>query len=275
MLGDAERACRVTDQAIQHPAFPQPADPHVVIWRYMDIAKFADMVTRRRLYMARADLLGDEHEGTTPAAELEYWRLLAENAQTDEQRRIIQGNRDQLSEFAREFRETYYVSCWHMAADENIAMWDRYVRSNHAVAIRSTFFTLRSLLDQTVIEMGVVRYMDYDGYRLPSFNLMELIMHKRHFFRDEREVRAVVWSMVPEHIRREHVDPFLTAERAGFLAPIDPKALIQSVVLHPKMTTETAARVAELCRRILCRSQFHRVFPQPRGSEKRLSTARP
>jgi hypothetical protein len=70
----------------------------------MDITKFADMVTRRRLYMARADLLGDEHEGTTPAAELEYWRLLAE--ETEEQRRITQGNRDQLSEFAREFRSS-------------------------------------------------------------------------------------------------------------------------------------------------------------------------
>jgi hypothetical protein len=151
----------VTDQAIEHPAFPQPADPHAVIWRYMDSTKFADLVTRRRLYMARADLLGDEHEGTTPAAELEYWRLLAENAETEEQRRIIQGNRDQLSEFAQEFRKTYYVSCWHMAPDENIAMWERYVRSNDAVAIRSTFFTLRSLLDRTVIEMGVVRYIDY------------------------------------------------------------------------------------------------------------------
>jgi hypothetical protein len=213
----------------------------------MDITKFADLVTRRRLYMARADLLGDEHEGTTPAAELEYWRLLAENAETEEQRRIIQGNRDQLSEYAQEFRKTYYVSCWHMAPDENIAMWERYVRSNDAVAIRSTFFTLRALLDRTVIEMGVVRYIDYDAYRLPSFNLMQLIMHKRHFFRDEREVRAVVWTTAPEHIRREHVDPFLTADGAGFLALIDPKALIQSVVLHPKATTETATRASELC----------------------------
>jgi hypothetical protein len=39
----------VTDQTVQHPAFPQPADPHVTIWRYMDIAKFADIVTHRRL----------------------------------------------------------------------------------------------------------------------------------------------------------------------------------------------------------------------------------
>jgi hypothetical protein len=96
--------------------------------------------------------------------------------------------------------------------------------------------------------MGVVRYMDYDKQLLPSYNLMQLIMHKRHFFHDEREVRAVVWSMAPEHIRRQYVDPFLSADRAGFLAPIEPKALIQQVVLHPKATPEIAARVSELCR---------------------------
>jgi hypothetical protein len=134
-----------------------------------------------------------------------------------------------------------------MSPDENIGMWERYVRSNDAVAIRSTFSTLRSLLDQTVIQMGLVRYIDYAAHRVPSFNIMELIMHKRHFFRDEREVRAVVWSMAPDFIRREHVDPFLTTDRRGFLAPIDPKALIKSVVLHPKATPETTRLVSELC----------------------------
>jgi hypothetical protein len=231
----------------QHPAFPQPADPDAVIWRYMDFTKFADLVIHRRLYMARADLLGDEHEGTTPASDLEYWRQLVENAPNDEQRRIIKGNRDQLSAFAEEFRPTYYVSCWHMAPDENIAMWERYVRSNDAVVIRSTFSTLQSLLDPTVINIGLLRYMDYAIDRLPSVNLMQLIMHKRHFFSDEREVRAVVWTMVPEEIRRERVDPFLTPDRRGFFAPLDPEKLIHGVVLHPRTTADTVANVSKLC----------------------------
>jgi hypothetical protein len=67
----------MSDQVVQHRAFPQPVDPHAVIWRYMNIAKFVDVVTHRGLYMARADLLGDDHEGTTPAAQLERWRVLA------------------------------------------------------------------------------------------------------------------------------------------------------------------------------------------------------
>ena len=78
-----------TDPPYQHPAFPPPDDPEAMIWRYMDVPKFIDLVTNRRLYMARADLLGDDHEGTTPTAELEHWRQIAEDAKTDDERRSI------------------------------------------------------------------------------------------------------------------------------------------------------------------------------------------
>jgi hypothetical protein len=93
----------------------------------------------------------------------------------------------------------------------------------------------------------MVRYIDYDIQELPSFNRMQLIMHKRHFFADEREVRAVMWSIAPENVRHEHVDPFLTADRIGFLASIDPKKLLHSVVLHPKATAELVLRISEIC----------------------------
>ncbi len=69
-------------------------------------------------------------------------------------------------------------------------------------------------------------------------------MHKRHFFSDEREVRAVMWSITP---LRKRVDPFLNADRTGFLTPIDPKVLVRSVVLHPEASAGTAGRVLELC----------------------------
>jgi hypothetical protein len=96
---------------MQHPTFPQPADSNAVIWRYMVYDKFADIVTNRRLYMARADLLGDEHEGSTPPAELSVWSEQVKKAKNEDERQIILGNRQQLSRIAREFLATYYVSC--------------------------------------------------------------------------------------------------------------------------------------------------------------------
>jgi hypothetical protein len=47
---------------------------------------------------------------------------------------------------------------------------------------------------------------------VPDYNRLQLIMHKRHFFSDEREVRAVAWSLAPEPIRQQFIDPFLTAD---------------------------------------------------------------
>jgi hypothetical protein len=135
-----------------------------------------------------------------------------------------------------------------MNPHENVAMWERYVQSrdSDALAVRSTFSTLRSQLNADVIEVGVVRYIDYEAERFPTYNLMEAIMHKRHFFRDEREVRAVVFSMAAS--RDKHVVPFLTTDGHGFLAPIDPTVLIQGVVLGPKASSDTAVRISELCK---------------------------
>jgi hypothetical protein len=231
----------------QHPAFPQPADLNAVIWRYLGIEKFEWLVAERRLYMARADLLGDEHEGTTPPAELAGWRMAAEQAEDEHQRRTIESNRAQLSEYAEVFRQSYYVSCWQMAPDENVAMWDRYVKTPDSLAVKTSYSTLREQLQRMIVELGVVRYIDYDRQGLPSVNMLQLITHKRHFFADEREVRAVVCTMVQGDIRHEYIDPFLTTDGRGFTPSIDPQRLIQGIVLHPRASPEFSARVSELC----------------------------
>ena len=48
---------------ISIPPFRSRTNLNAVIWRYMAIEKFERLVAERRLYMARADLLGDNHEG--------------------------------------------------------------------------------------------------------------------------------------------------------------------------------------------------------------------
>jgi hypothetical protein len=231
----------------QHPAFPQPTNLNAVIWRYMAIEKFEWLVAERRLYMARADLLGDNHEGTTPPAELAGWRMAADQAKDEHQRRTIESNRAQLSEYAEVFRQSYYVSCWQMAPDENVAMWDRYVTTPDSLAIKTSYSTLRGQLQRMIVELGVVRYIDYDRQGLPSVNMLQHITHKRHFFADEREVRAVVCTMVQGEIRHEYIDPFLTPDGRGFTPPIDPRRLIQGIVLHPRASPAFRARVSELC----------------------------
>ncbi len=231
-----------------HPAFPQPVDRSTLIWRYMEMDKFVSLVESASLYMTRADLfISDEFEGTTPQAELDAWRAAAMNAATEEERSTIENNREQLSAFAREFREKYYVSCWTMAPDENVAMWERFTKTPSSVAVSTRYSALQEQFDQKVVNVGVVRYIDFDAHRLPSTNVLELITHKRHFFSDEREVRAVMFALTPEPIRVVSVDPYMTSDGLGFCPPVNILTLIEGVVLHPKASPEFQQEVAKLC----------------------------
>src|SRR5215470_12130435 len=92
-------------------------------------------------------------------------------------------------------------------------MWDRYVKKPDSVAVRTSYSTLRGQLQRGIVELGLVRYIDYDKKPLPSTNLLHRITHKRHFFVDEREVRAVVCAMFPEEIRRMYVESPFEPER--------------------------------------------------------------
>lgn len=94
--------------------------------------------------------------------------------------------------------------------------------------------------------------------------MLQHITHKRHFFADEREVRAVICAMVQGEIRYKYIDPFLTADGRGFTPPVDPHRLIQGIVLHPKASPGFKARVSELCvLNGLPEPEFSRLAKQP------------
>jgi hypothetical protein len=87
----------MTKQHQDHPAFPQPGDIGTILWRYMEIDKFKWLLDCSRLLMPSADRLGDPLEGTTPEGDLKWWLRLAANANSEEQRRIVEHNRAFLS----------------------------------------------------------------------------------------------------------------------------------------------------------------------------------
>jgi hypothetical protein len=236
----------VTDY--EHPAFPQPANLDAKIWRYMDFNKFVSLAETRRLYMRRADLfLGDEFEGTTPAGEIAYWRQLAENAATPKERATIEHNRAELAEYAEHFRANYFVSCWNMAEAENVAMWERYTSGPESVSVIARYSGLKGQLDRAIMNFGMVRYIDYETTSLPSMNMLHRISHKRHFFRDESEVRAVMCAISPEEIFKEFIAPYMMADGCGWAPPLNVQTLIEAVVLHPRATPAFAQNASEFC----------------------------
>ena len=59
---------------VRHPAFEQPSDENVSLWRYMDFTKFISLLETSCLYFCRADRLrlDDPFEGSFPKLEYEY-----------------------------------------------------------------------------------------------------------------------------------------------------------------------------------------------------------
>ena len=215
--------------------------------------------------MPSADRLGDPLEGTTPQGELEWWKRAAAEAETEEQRKIIEQNRAFLSRMAARLRGHYFVSCWAMKEHETRAMWNCYTSSPESVAIRTAYAVLRKNLPEYCL-LGLIRYIDYAKDRLPSMNLLQHVTHKDVFYDFESEVRAVV--MTPPDPDPTSVDfrkhLFEKKDQHGFLVfapPIDIANLIQGVVLHPDASPEFASRIAKLCMKI--------SLPAPEQSRQR------
>jgi hypothetical protein len=224
----------------------------------MDDWQFEWFVKYGRLYMPSADQLGDPLEGTTPQGELDWWRRKAENADSAEQRRIIEHNRKLLSGFAKKFRRNYYVSCWSGNQFESHAMWKSYTRKIEAVAIQTTYATLRECLPSYCL-MGMVRYIDYANERLPTMNMFEYIMHKDVYYRSEHEIRVVGW---PEIGGAHFHENFFEREKLSgafcYAPPVDIIHLINGVVLHPEAPSIFESAVRTLC--------AENGLPEPRPS---------
>jgi hypothetical protein len=114
------------------------------------------------------------------------------------------------------------------------------------VAITTTFDKLESLLPAH-IEVGAVRYLNYQTEGLDLGNMFDYVMHKRHFYKYESEVRAVA-SAASEAwpgASRDHI--VANQVEGSYAPPIDVKALVGEVVIHPEAKQSFREDVADIC----------------------------
>jgi hypothetical protein len=171
------------EKRLQHPAFPQPSDPMVRVWRYMTLPKFIWQLKQQQLYLTRLDRLEDSFEGSLTSKTIEGVELFLRQRGVKEDLRW-------LSEQFRRNREITYVCCWHENQRESEAMWRLYCGQAHGVAIQTTYRHLVDAIDtQYEMYVGLVKYIDYDRESFPSINVYLPAMHKRIAFEHEREIR--------------------------------------------------------------------------------------
>jgi hypothetical protein len=175
----------------------EPADD-AVIWRYMDLRKFRDLMASEELYFRRADLFMDKSEGLPPE---EYaLRVLGLNPYDIGDRAKLNNHLGSLAQH----RESYYVSCWYLFQEETLNMWEQY--GHDGVAVCSRYDLLKAALDGLLDEahLGLVRYGTSHIRR--AFNALEFITTKQPRYSPECEVRAFLTVYDPLAGGNRHFD---------------------------------------------------------------------
>lgn len=235
-----------------HPAFPQPEDIEIDLWRYMDVPKFKWLLEYKRLFMPITEKLGpDVLEGTQPTGDKAWWEKQAESEENEDKKQIIKQNSEIILGFSTKFRKNYFVSCWHMNSSENKKMWEHYTKSGESLAIRTKYNNLRSVLPSHIY-LGKVRYINYKTEKLPSFNLFEHIMHKDINNDFEKEVRAVAAPLTEARWKSKEFDGHIIEMENDpdfiFYAPeINIVRLIQNITFHPKASSKFIEKIKNLC----------------------------
>lgn len=169
-----------------HLEFQQPADAQAKLWRYCDLPKLVSLLAKRALYFPLVSSLDDQYEARFP-------RLLAERF-PKENRSAFENSRHQM-----------FVSCWHCSEYQSAAMWQLYSRMNEGIAIQSSLERLKCGLvgfeqvPQEIrthgaqVNVGLVKYLDYERQSFNSLNGFAPALHKRLSFEHEKELRAVCW----------------------------------------------------------------------------------
>jgi hypothetical protein len=229
-----------------------------VVWRYMRHSRFEEILQKRAIYFTPGYKLraGEDYELRVP--------LQVDAMQRARISELFSGWISDSKELSRRveqvglLEEAHYlamtgISCWHMNALENHAMWKIYVGERDGVAIKSTIGRLKRSINaqKRPICADILEYIDYEEGVFqphPSAGGYERYFSKSHFYKFENEFRLIydypgyIWEHDDSRLRQllfEKKDPrrFSQTQLAYFLnngpfVPVDVNELISEVVVR-------------------------------------------
>jgi hypothetical protein len=195
------------------PNIQLPEDPNTIVWKYLDLSKFLDLLLSQKLFMSRSDKFEDQYEGTFSEPTFEEIKKLAIN------------NPDFL-DYYKTHREKVAISSWHINEYESFAMWQIFTQNSEGLAIQSTIGRLQKALEpekNLKQYIGQVNYIDYKKEYIPFDDLFFPFLFKRKSFQYEREVRII----------SDTSDTSITIND-GIKINVDINQLIDKIYIHPK-----------------------------------------
>jgi hypothetical protein len=206
-----------------------PEDPDTIVWKYLDLSKFLDLLMSKKLFMSRSDKFEDQYEGTF--SEPTY----------EEIKKLSIDNPDFLK-FYKTHREKVAISSWHINEYESFAMWQIFTQNSEGLAIQSTIGRLQNALtpeNNYKQYIGEVNYIDYKKEYIPFDDMFFPFLFKRKSFQYEREVRII--SDVAES---------KITLNDGLKISVDLSQLIERIYIHPKSENWYKNLVIELVKQL-------------------------
>jgi hypothetical protein len=198
---------------LDNPNIKLPEDPETIVWKYLDLSKFLDLLLSKKLFMSRSDKFEDQYEGTFSEPTFEEIRKLSID------------NPDFLN-YYKTHREKVAISSWHINEYESFAMWQIFTQNSEGLAIQSTIGRLQKALqpeEHFHQYIGEVNYIDYKKEYIPFDDLFFPFLYKRKSFQYEREVR-IISDVTQNNLKLND----------GLKINVDVNLLIEKIYIHPK-----------------------------------------
>lgn len=190
----------------------KPVEWNQTLYRYMDFAKFVNMIQNGELHFHQSADFGDRFEGAVP--EIVRKARKQEYKEAIEKRGFHPGIDEIHSKINRCLRRFTYLSCWHRKESESVSMWEKYGGSSRAVAIKTTVGDLSKAL--TAVDHDIyfakVEYRPFSSEHdsVPNIEDVDIedlddgffitreasslipFTYKREGYECEREMRAII-----------------------------------------------------------------------------------
>jgi len=204
-----------------------PAD-QTIIWKYLDLSKFLDLLLSNHMFMSRSDKFEDQYEGTF--SEPTYQEI----------KKLLADNPEYLDAYKAK-RKNIVISSWHANSYESYAMWQVFTKNNEGLAIQSTIGRLKKSLIEPKADqfVGEVKYIDYKKEHIPFDDDFFPFLFKRKSFQYEHEVRVIT-----------DVTSLEMNVNEGVKILININEMVEKLYIHPKSENWYKKLVIEIVERL-------------------------
>lgn len=173
--------------------FDYEKNKNKLLWRYMDIGKFINLISEKKIYFSTPDQLEDidKYDSSLSTYNEVYLKSISELITPSTER---SNNNNDVLNFLKKIRPIIGMSCWHQNSRESYSFWQSY--SNNGIAICTTLDSLVQSLPKTKkFIIGKIKYNKGNlSSSVPDMFQESILYHffnKRQYYSSEKEIRIL------------------------------------------------------------------------------------